>query len=402
MEQKKRIISNTMYTIGGALLMNGVLQLGIYPLLNRHLGSDALGVLLYIMGLAAILCPSVGQALNTSRLVVRRDHEVSNGDYNRLILLFSGVGSVIVLIILGVTGNSASTLLGGALTVILLITTSFRFYGDVEYRLNLNYKRYFCYYAILSVGYIFGYGLFLVTGNWFCIFLTGEILALGFLKITGTVFRDFFLPSKYFSVAFSRGSFLIFSYLVTNLTLNIDRVALKNLVGDLAVTQYYVTSLIGKTLLMLVAPVNTIIISYLTRRKENLNRRQFLVFTGLGLGVAGVFFLFAQIATPIFVRLFYGDLYQSVKSMITVVNITQILGLLSAYLFIVVLTFTEEKWQFVLQIIHLVTMVALVLIFTGNRGIMGFAMAALIANAIRVLAVIVLGLWKVQAGKEGE
>ena len=77
-ERQKRIVSNTAYTIGGALLMNGVLQILVYPLLNRFMGSDQLGELLYLMGLVAILCPSVGQALNTSRLVVRRDYEVAN------------------------------------------------------------------------------------------------------------------------------------------------------------------------------------------------------------------------------------------------------------------------------------------------------------------------------------
>ena len=79
--------------------MNGVLQLLIYPLFNRILGSDTLGNLLYIMGLVAILCPSVGQALNTSRLVARREYEVTNGDYNCLLLLFGGVGSAAALLL---------------------------------------------------------------------------------------------------------------------------------------------------------------------------------------------------------------------------------------------------------------------------------------------------------------
>ena len=75
-------------------------------------------------------------------------------------------------------------------------------------------------------------------------------------------------------------------------------------------------------------------------------------------GVSLVFFIGSQIGTPLFVWLFYGDLYESVKGMMTVVNLSQILGVLSAYLFIVVLTFTEEKWQLILQIIHLVIITA--------------------------------------------
>ena len=135
---QKRIVSNTAYTIGGALLMNGVLQIFVYPLLNRIMGSDQLGELLYLMGLVAILCPSVGQALNTSRLVVRRDYDVSNGDYNILLLLFGGVGTVVALVVAKTSMTTPMVILW---TIILLMTTIFRYYGDVEYRLNLNYQK---------------------------------------------------------------------------------------------------------------------------------------------------------------------------------------------------------------------------------------------------------------------
>ncbi|MDY3017345.1 MAG: hypothetical protein SOR79_09380 [Blautia sp.] len=390
-EKQKKIVSNTAYTIGGALLMNGVLQVLVYPLLNRFMGSDQLGELLYLMGLVAILCPSVGQALNTSRLVVGRDYQVKNGDYNILLLLFGGVGTAVTLMVGKNSMTSVSVIFW---TVLLLMTTIFRYYGDVEYRLNLNYRNYFNYYAVLTGGYVAGFGLYLLTKNWFLVFVTGEVAALIYLAATGTVFHGFFKRSSWFGTAFQRGGFLVVSYLITNLTLNIDRLVLEHLIGHLAVTQYYVTSLIGKTLVLLVAPVNTIIISYLTRNQERMGRKQFLQFTGIGVGVSLVFFIGSQIGTPLFVWLFYGDLYESVKGMMTVVNLSQILGVLSAYLFIVVLTFTEEKWQLILQIFHLVIITALVLLFTKNSGIMGFAEAVLIANAIRVAAVILLGFWK--------
>lgn len=60
------------------------------------------------------------------------------------------------------------------------------------------------------------------------------------------------------------------SYLVTNTTLNIDRLVIRQVLGNEQVTWYYVTSLIGKTLVLLIAPINTIVISYLTKRKERL------------------------------------------------------------------------------------------------------------------------------------
>ena len=141
-EQKKGIAVNTLYTMGGLLWMNAVLQIVVTPLLNRLMGAEQLGNLLYITGLVAIICPSVGQALNTSRLVVRRDCEVTNGDYDWLLLIFGAIGSVAALVM---SRNSITNMAMAVGVFIMFMLTVFRYYGDVEYRLNLNYRRYFIY-----------------------------------------------------------------------------------------------------------------------------------------------------------------------------------------------------------------------------------------------------------------
>jgi len=400
LNQNKKIITNTAYTMGGMLLLNGVLQIIVYPLLNRNMGAEQMGAVLYLMGLVSILCPSVGQALNTSRLVVRRTHKVKNGDYNLTILALGIPGSVIALLIAGRALPEMGLEMQTAMFVLLMVTV-FRYYGDVEYRLNLNYQHYFIYYLLISVGYLAGFGVYKISGGWFFVFLVGEAVGLAYLAVKGTVFRNFFGKSDSFSVVFRRGFFLTFSYLVTNLTQNIDRLMLKGLIGNLAVTEYYVVSLIGKTLVLLIAPVNTIVISYLTKREENLNRRQFLGLAGIGLVISGVFFGVCQVVTPLFVRVFYPELYDGVRGLIMVVSLAQILSLLSAFLFILVLTFTDEKWQLGLQIGHLGVMVVLILMVTPRYGMVGFSWAVLVANGVRILAVIVLGVVRADVGADG-
>ncbi|MEE3458018.1 MAG: hypothetical protein VZQ82_08260, partial [Lachnospiraceae bacterium] len=273
----------------------------------------------------------------------------------------------------------------------LLMLMIFRYYGDVEYRLSLHYEKYFIYYAVLTAGYLVGFALYYVTKIWFFIFIVGEGAALIYLTVTGSVFNNFLVRSRYFRTAAERGTFLMFSYVITNLTLNIDRLALKFLIDDLAVTKYYVASLLGKTLILLVTPVNTIIISFLTKRKKELDKREYLMFVGAGAGVAAAFFAAIQIAAPIFLKIFYPNLLEDVRPILMTVNLSQIMGLYSAYLFVVVLTFTEEKWQMILQIAHLVIIAVLVTVMTGAGSIEGFAGAVLAANTIRVLAVTLFG-----------
>ena len=49
-EQKKGIAVNTLYTMGGLLFMNAVLQIVITPLLNRMMGAEQLGGLFFVCG----------------------------------------------------------------------------------------------------------------------------------------------------------------------------------------------------------------------------------------------------------------------------------------------------------------------------------------------------------------
>ena len=382
-EQKKGIAVNTLYTMGGLLWMNAVLQIVVTPLLNRLMGAEQLGNLLYITGLVAIICPSVGQALNTSRLVVRRDCEVTNGDYDWLLLIFGAIGSVAALVM---SRNSITNIAMAAGVFIMFMLTVFRYYGDVEYRLNLNYRRYFIYYLLIGIGYLAGFGIYYVTGQWVWIYLIGEGAALIFVGITGKVFYNFWNRSRFFSAALSRGFFLMLSYLVTNTTLNIDRLVIRQVLGNEQVTWYYVTSLI----------------SYLTKRKERLTRLQYGKAALAGGIVSFVFFLACQVGTPLFVWLFYRNLYDSVKGIVTVVNLAQILGLYSAFLFILVLTFTDERWQLGLQLAHFGILLAVSIPAAKMYGLTGFAYASLGANILRVAAVIILGLVKAQNGKESK
>ena len=82
---------------------------------------------------------------------------------------------------------------------------------------------------------------------------------------------------------------------------------------------------------------------------------------------------------------------------------TRHLSEFSAFLFILVLTFTDEKWQLWIQLAHFVILLTASVLAAKNYGMIGFAWACLGANTLRVVAVIALGIWKAKpAKKEGE
>ena len=79
-------------------------------------------------------------------------------------------------------------------------------------------------------------------------------------------------------------------------------------------------------------------------------------------------------------------------------NLAQILGLFSAFLFILVLTFTDERWQLWIQLTHFCILLVSSVLAARTYGMMGFAVASLGANSLRVAAVVILGI--VKAGKD--
>ena len=106
--------------------------------------------------------------------------------------------------------------------------------------------------------------------------------------------------------------------------------------------------------------------------------------------------------TPIICLTKASNIIGNIAGIVTVVNLAQILGLYSAFLFILVLTFTDERWQLGIQLAHFGILLAVSISAAKMYGLAGFAYASLGANILRVAAVIILGLVKAQNGKESK
>ena len=112
----------------------------------------------------------------------------------------------------------------------LTVFTMWRFYADVEYRLSLNYKGYFLYYLVISIGYGIGIYLSFVTGLWPLALLPGEILGLILVFLKGKSLRWNGLPGKKELISTAKVVFaLILSNVMANVIFNGDRLLLKTI-----------------------------------------------------------------------------------------------------------------------------------------------------------------------------
>jgi Na+-driven multidrug efflux pump len=96
----------------------------------------------------------------------------------------------------------------------------------------------------------------------------------------------------------------------------------------------------------------------------------------------------------VFVMLLYPDLYGDVKPYLMVTNAGQIYYFLSNTLTVVLLRFTDEKYQLYINIVYMIVFVILAVPMTFLWHIWGMAWALIIVNLIKIVAIMVVGVRK--------
>lgn len=388
-KMQKKFATDFIWSIAALVTMNGVLQLFVYPLLNRQLGEAAFGNVLYVLGIVAVFAPSVGLAANNIRLVESRERQVLNGDSLLAMLPLLAVSGIIFF---AVCNGYFSGFADYIMAALLIVLTTLRYYGDVEYRMTLNYKGYFVYYLVLSFGYIAGVLLYPLTKSWLLCFLLGEAAVWLLLVVKGHIYKPL-EKSENTSAVSKKVLVLAASYLLVNMVLNLDRVLLQHLIDSSTVTVYYVASLLGKTAALLVGPLNGVVIGHLTKGKTKpITKKSFSFVSGAVLFVGAVLFAGISIVMPVFVKLLYPDIYMSVLSVSTLANLSQIICFASSLLLTIMLTFCSERWQFAIQLVYAVVFLGLSVLFTNSNGLQGFVTASLVANTLRLVFTVGAGL----------
>lgn len=382
MKEKKvvKVAGDLLYTIMATVVMNIVLQIIVYPVVTHFYGDEITGNILYFIGFIYIIPQAFGTALSSTRLVVRKTHDATNADYTHLIIISSAITALICGVI--AFSDSFSPLFTIAYAIFSVIYM-LRAYAQVEFRLTLKFKEYFIYYCIISVGYLLGLGLFFITNIWLLIFITGELAALLYTFAKGSIFKP---ADKTDSRPLINKTILmiILSTLVRDCVIQFDKVILKQTISANVVTQYHVVSLIAKTMQMLIQPINTLIMSYLTVKDAKLSKKTLLKFIAISFVISGAFYCACIIGTPIYLKLFYPSLYETVIAYNLVVNLGLILGFLASLFMAVILSQGKTKTHTAIECIWGVIYIITAYYFTSKYAIWGLAYVTLIMNILKI------------------
>lgn len=384
--KKIKLAGDLVYTVSATVVMQVALQLIIYPLINRFYGENVTGDILYFIGIVYIFPQAVGTAINNTRLVTRKTMDSSNGDYAGILASMSAITAVVCFAI-SYVGNTG--IIFSLLFAIFSVVYTIRMYAQVEFRLRLNFRGYFIYYAITSVGYVIGFLLYMLTGIWLLIFFTGELIAIGYSIWKGDIFKKETAIGQAKHL-YKTMSMILLSTLVRDGITQFDKVILRLLISAESVTHYNALSLVGKSVQMLVNPVNTLILSYLSAKEAKLSRKFFKKFLFCSLGVGIIMLVACQIATPIYIRLFYSSFYDEVMPYSLLVNSGLIMGFISMLFTALILSQGKTKTYTAIQTVWGVCYMIPAYFLTQSYGIVGLASVTLVVNTVKLIVTVVI------------
>jgi O-antigen/teichoic acid export membrane protein len=386
----RKIFTDSIISIVALVIMNLALQFVVYPFWKKTYGTDVYGEIVYVMSFVNIFGVAVGSAVNYARMVESGKRDTKGSDYLTVVVTL-GILGTLVTSCAAYFGKAEMSACDSILAGILCFLTVLRFYGDVEYRLCINYKGYFIYYLQISIGYGLGLLFMLGTGIWPLALIPGEVMGLLYVKRRGNVLSDkLFDTGNFFRENLHTMELLIATNLISNLIFNGDRLLLMNLVGAGAVTTYYIASLVGKTMTLITTPLNSVIIGYLARFKGEFNRKLVGMLFTMTLGAIVIFSFLSVPGSYIIVYFLYREDLDMVKKYFLIAGAAQVIYFVSNVVTTVLLKLAKADYQLKINVAYGILFLALCIPAAYFYKVTGFCIAILIVNISRYLISIFL------------
>lgn len=390
-------LSESILVIIGQGLISVITQFLIYPLWNQYYDNDGNGYILFLMSGMSIYSITIGMACNYGRMKMSAYGETRNNAYNFILLIASLLALPFSVVLYFISNLDSFNVLDIILFTLLTILTMVRLYSDVEYRLTLNYKRCFIFYLFICIGYIFGMYLFRLTKIWQLALIPGEIFGIIYVLLKGTVLRieSEKETKENTKVAISTVMVLISTDLVSSLVFNGDRILLKFAVGATAVTIYYQASVLGRAMSLITAPVNSVLIGYLSKYKKNLSYSFMNIVCLILLALSLVATIIFTIGSHILVKILYPQNYELVKGYFLIAVAAQVVGCVSGIAVNILLRFCKVKYLVNVNLVFLAVFVVLCVPGAMLGDLMGFSIMFFIVCLLRLCYTLALGYYNV-------
>lgn len=405
---KNKIKTNSLFnsailnTIAAAIPII-LLQLIILPLLSKKMNSDHYGLLVTILSLLNLIPATMGNALNNIRLLYNNKYGYPNsiGDFNNILVrqLF------IVLISTGIicgfyivdSYNITFTAIHIALTILLSGMWFFREYGIVHFLVNLDYRSVLVNNILLAFGYITGYLAFLMIGVWEIIYIAGYIFSLTHILINTNLIKEGVKKTSLINTIRRENIIYLISCIIYKMVSFADKLLLYPILGGGLVSIYYVSSLSGKVINMIITPVSSVVLSYVAKGTQSQKSFKKMLLGGIVMSAIG-YVLCVLFSKPI-LFLLYPEYASEAMKYIYVTTGTIAFGVLISLINPYVLKKKSMKYQLIINSSTLAVYIIISMSLLKVYGLMGFCIGALVTNIFKFILMLVVYNTKTKSGE---
>lgn len=352
-----------------SLILVGIIQIIVFPMLSRTEGSSILGSIASIYGINNVISIAFGNTLNNVRLLNRK-----NSGFQLLAILLSFFAVLLSLILYNVYGSGQSRL-NIALIALFSGLVNYRTYACVEYRLNLEYIKQLYMNLWVSVGYIVGIVFYFKFNLWSGIFLCGEIFGYIYLVKSTDVFNEKINVNNDFKFIFNEFRNLSLANLVSSSLNYLDRFLILPILGPTSMATFFSTSVSAKIFNLIVSPATNVILSYLTKSKNKFNKKSFFVLNGLQLILLVPLVLILIFITNILVKLLYPSVFSEAHNIIFFISIGIACNLMYSISNPIILRYFPLRVQLTVQLIFGIIYITAAVAMSIKFGLIGFCYA---------------------------
>lgn len=377
---KKKFLIDSFFNIVSTALPLLILQIFAMPLIAKQEGPEQYGVIIVIISILTLISFPIGNVLNNIRLLKNDKYEKSNSNADfSLILLGSSFFSILLFITVTLLFLENVQVFNLLFQVVIVLGLLVKDYWIVTYRINLNFRGILFNNIFLGLGYFIGSGLYYLIGYWEIIYLTGLVMSLSYIISTSQIWKEPIRFSPEFKRTFSDFLILYFSGLFKNLLTYADKILLLPLLGPINVAIYYSASIIGKMLSMVFGPINSVILSYLTK-VDRISNKLFLKGFLMTLIVTFIGYIFTIVVSPFILYRLYPDWAEESLKLIYVTTAATYITILSSIFHPFNLRYNQMKWQIYMSVSNIVLYLIVALVLTHYYALMGFAISVLISK----------------------
>ncbi len=373
-----------------------ILQLVILPILGRNIESSEYGLIITVLSILNVIPATLGNALNNIRLIFNNRYleEQENGDF-QIILLSEAVVNIILVILFSLyyfsnLNSPIPVSFHIFMIVIISILWLCREYYIVDFLIHLDYKKILVNNVLLAGGYIIG--CFIVNYMniwhiWEVIYISGYSASLFYIVSKTDIWKEKLVATPIFSRVFKENNIYIVSCILYRAISYADKMLLFPLLGGSNVTIYYVATLSGKVVNMLIMPLGGVVLAHITKKKEidlvSFNR---MLIYGGGASIIG-YGLCVLLSRPI-LGLLYPQYVDDSMNLIFVTTATICIGVLVSLINPYVLKIKPMKWQAIINGITLILYFISAVILLKSYGLIGFCVGCLIANVMKLFVLV--------------